>query len=156
LTFRAGYLTQREMGIWDLRRRRNSQSEIGRLMGVSRQAINKAYRIIDQKVEQAFMEAADANHLEPRTVNLVEGVMDAYSPAYRVPVVVSFSKANGVKVWHLYEGNCNECRLEGSCRRTLEDEAEERGISLTAMDNLRPPAQLASRIFGAIDGEHVN
>jgi hypothetical protein len=149
LTFRAGYLTRREMDIWDLRRRRNSQSEIGRLMGVSRQAINKAYRIIDQKVEQAFMEASDANHMEPRTMNLVEGIMEAYSPAYRVPVIVSFSKTNGVKVWYLYEGNCHECHLESSCRRTLEDEAEEREVSLTAVDKLRTPAQLASMIFGA-------
>jgi hypothetical protein len=151
LTFRAGYLTRREIDIWDLRRRRNSQSEIGRLMGVTRQAINKAYRIIDQKVEQAFMEAADVNHLEPRTVNLVEGIMDAYSPAHRLPVFVSFSKANGVKVWYLYEGNCRECHLESSCRRTLENEAEERGVSLTAVDRLRTPTQLASMIFGAGD-----
>jgi hypothetical protein len=152
LTFRAGYLTQREMDIWDLRRRRNSQSEIGRLMGVSRQAINKAYRIIDQKVEQAFMEASDANHLEPRKVDLVEGVMEAYSPAHRLPVIVSFSRVNGVKLWYLYDGNCRGCRLEGSCRRTLEDEAEERGVSLTAVDRLRTPIQLASMIFGAGDG----
>ena len=140
------------MDIWSLRRHRNSQSEIGRLMGVTRQAINKAYRIIDQKVEQAFMEVSDANHLEPRTVNLVEGIMDAYSPAHRLPVVVSFSKANGVKVWYLYEGNCRGCHLEGSCRRTLENEAEERGVNLTDADKLRTPAQLALRIFGVDDG----
>ena len=151
MTFSAGYLTRREIDIWSLRRRRNSQSEIGRLMGVSRQAINKAYRIIDQKVEQAFMEASDANHLEPRTVNPVEGIMEAYSPAHRLPVFVSFSKANGVKVWYLYEGNCRDCHLESSCRRTLENEAEERGVSLTAVDKLRTPAQLASMIFGAGD-----
>jgi len=153
LTFRAGYLTRRETDIWSLRRRRNTQSEIGRILGVSRQAINKVYRIIDQKVEQAFMEAADANHLEPRIVNLVEGIMEAYSPAYRVPVIVSLSRVNGVKVWYLYEGNCHDCHLEGSCRKTLEDEAEERGISLTAVDELRTPAQLASRIFG--EGEEA-
>ncbi len=152
MTFRAGYLTLREMDIWSLRRHRNSQSEIGRLMGVTRQAINKAYRIIDQKVEQAFMEVSDANHLEPRTVNLVEGIMDAYSPAHRLPVVVSFSKANGIKVWYLYEGNCKGCHLEGSCRRTLENEAKERGVSLTDIDKLRTPTQIASRIFGADDG----
>jgi hypothetical protein len=151
LTFRAGYLTRREMDIWSLRRHRNSQSEIGRLMGVSRQAINKAYRIINQKVEQAFMEASDTNHLEPRTVNLLEGIMDAYSPAYRLPVIVSFSKANGVKVWYMYEGNCRGCHLEGTCRRTLENEAEERGVSLTPVDKLSTPMQLASMIFGAGD-----
>lgn len=151
MTFRVGYLTQREMDIWDLRRRHNTQSQIGRMMGVSRQAIHKAYQIIDQKVEQAFLEAADTNHLEPRTINLVEGVMEAHSPAYRIPVVVSFSKTNGVKVWYLYEGKCGECHLESSCRATLENEARERGVDLTAADKLRPPTRLATKIFGLDD-----
>ena len=151
MTFRVGYLTQRELDIWDLRRRRNTQSQIGRMMGVSRQAIHKTYQIIDHKVEQAFLEAADANHLEPRTINLVEGVMEAHSPAYKIPVIVSFSKTNGVKVWYLYEGKCGECHLESSCRETLENEAQERGVDITAADKLRPPTRLATKIFGLDD-----
>jgi hypothetical protein len=147
MTFSGGYLTARETDIWDLRRRQNSQSEIGRLMGVSRQAIHKAYQIIDQKMEQAFMEAADTNNLETKTVNLVDGVMEAHSPAHRIPVVVSFSKVNGVKVWYFYEGNCDGCDHNRLCRATLEDEAEERGIELNDADGLLTPSQLAHRIF---------
>ena len=151
MSFRLGYLTQRERDIWDLRRRRNTQSQIGRTMGVSRQAIHKAYQIMDQKVKQAFLEVADASHLEPRSIDLVEGIMEAHSPAHKVPVVVSFSKANGVKVWYLHEGNCGGCHLESSCRETLESEARERGIEITAIDNLRPPTRLATKIFGFHD-----
>jgi hypothetical protein len=147
MTFRGGYLTPREADIWDLRRRDNSQSDIGRFLGVSRQAIHKTYQIIDQKMEQAFMEAADTNNLEAKTVNLVDGVMEAYSPAHRLPVVVSFSKVNGVKVWYFYEGNCNGCNHNRLCRVTLEDEAEERGIELSDMERLLTPSQLAHRIF---------
>ncbi len=155
MTFIGGYLTARETDIWDLRRRQNSQSEISRLMGVSRQAIHKAYQIIDNKMEQAFMEAADTNHLEARTVNLVEGVMEAYSPAYRLPVVVSFSKVNGVKVWYFYEGHCDGCNQNRLCRVTLEDEAEEREIELSDVDRLLTPSQLAHRIFGRyLEGDH--
>jgi len=66
--------------------------------------------------------------------------------------VVSFSKANGVKVWYLYEGKCGECHLESSCRATLENEARERGIDLTAADKLRPPSRLATKIFELNDG----
>lgn len=148
MTFRVGYLTQRESSIWDLRRQNLSQSEIGRELGVSRQAVHKAYQIIDQKLEQAFMEAAETNNLEIKTVNLVEGVMSAYSPAHNIPVVVSLSKANGLKVWYLYEGNCDTCHLESSCRSVLEAEAEERGIKIHAKDKLAPPTQLANEIFG--------
>ncbi|MCW4048955.1 MAG: hypothetical protein NWE89_04385 [Candidatus Bathyarchaeota archaeon] len=148
MTFRVGYLTPRETDIWALRRQRNSQSQISRMMGVSRQAIHKAYQIIDQKVEQAFLEAAEANNLDARTINLVEGVMEAYSPAHKLPVIVSFSKINGVKIWYLYEGRCGECHLESSCRKILENEADERGVRLTTADKLIPPTQLALKIFG--------
>ncbi|MBC8462979.1 hypothetical protein H8D76_01330, partial [Candidatus Bathyarchaeota archaeon] len=63
MTFKVGYLTPREASIWDLRRRDRSQSDIGRELGVSRQAIHKSYHIIDSKVEQAFIEAAETNNL---------------------------------------------------------------------------------------------
>ena len=155
MSFIGGYLTTRESDIWDLRRRENSQSEISRLMGVSRQAIHKAYQIIDQKIEQAFMEVADTNHLEAKTVNLVDGVMEAYSPAHRLPVVVSFSKVNGVKVWYFYEGNCDGCNYNKLCRVTLEDEAEERGIELSDAERLLTPSRLAHRIFSRyMNGRH--
>jgi len=148
LTFRVGYLTQREAKIWGLRRHKLSQSDIGRELGISRQAVHKAYQIIDEKVEQAFFEAADTNKLEIKTVNLVEGIMDAYSPAHNLPVVVSLSNTNGLKVWYLYEGNCSTCHLKSSCRRVLEAEAEERGIHLSTAEKLILPTQLAHKIFG--------
>jgi hypothetical protein len=148
LTFRVGYLTPREAIIWDLRRQNHSQSEIGRKLGVSRQAVHNAYQIIDGKVEQAFMEAAEINKLEVKTINLVEGVMSAHSPAYDIPVVVSLSKANGLKVWFLYEGNCRTCHLKSICHRILKEEAKERGIFLDPADQITPPTKLALRIFG--------
>ena len=49
MTFKVGYLTPREANIWGLRRRDRSQSDIGRELGVSRQAVHKAYHIIDGK-----------------------------------------------------------------------------------------------------------
>ena len=148
MTFRVGYLTPRESNIWDLRRREHSQSEIGRELGVSRQAVHKTYQIIDGKVEHAFMEAAETNNLMVKTINLVDGVMEAHSPAHNIPVIVSLSKVNGLKVWYLYEGNCSTCNLESSCRKVLEAEAKERGVKLTAVDELKPPTQLALDLFG--------
>ena len=148
MTFKVGYLTPREANIWDLRRKDRSQSDIGRELGVSRQAVHKAYHIIDGKVEQAFMEAAETNNLTVKTINLVEGVMEAYSPAQNLPVLVSLSRRNGLKVWYLYEGNCGTCNLESSCRSILESEVEERGIELNALHKLKPPTQLALEILG--------
>lgn len=147
MSFRTAYLTGRETGIWDLRRRKLSQSEIGRRLGISRQAVNKSLNLIDSKVEQVFSEVIEANNLEARSMNLVDGVMEAYSPAYRVPVIVSLSNINGVKVWYLYEGNCGSCNRARSCRKMLDDEADEREIELTRDERRLQPTELALKIF---------
>jgi hypothetical protein len=152
LSFRTAYLTGRETGIWDLRRMKLSQSEIGRRLGISRQAVNKSLNLIDSKVEQAFSEAIEANNLEARSMNLVDGVMEAYSPAYRVQVIVSLSSVNGVRVWYLYEGNCGSCGRARSCRKMLEDEADERGIELARDERRLQPTELALKIFSRYIG----
>lgn len=153
MTFRAGYLTSRETGIWDLRRKGLGQSEIGRRLEISRQAVHKALSVIDSKVERALTEAAEVNMLDIISINLVDGVMEAHSPAYDIPVVVSLSEANGLRVWYLYEGKCASCGLERSCRRMLEAEARERGIDLSEADRRMPPTRLALRVFSRFMGE---
>jgi predicted DNA-binding protein YlxM (UPF0122 family) len=154
LSFSVGYLTARETEIWDLRRRDNSQSEIGRMLGVSRQAIHKAVQTIDEKVEQAFLETAETNKLDVTKMDMVEGIMEAYSPAHQLPVIVSLSKVNGLKIWYLYEGNCQDCKHEKLCRVTLEDEAAERGIEISTSDKLLTPSKLAIKIFNRYMEEH--
>ncbi len=147
MTFRHCYLTGREIQLWNLRRRKLTQSQIGRRLGISRQAVHKSYPVIDSKLERAFSEAAETNNLEIRSINLVDGIMEAYSVAQDIPVVVSMSNSNGLRVWYLYEGKCGQCKLERSCRRILEAEAEERGISLSGEDRRMTPTQLAPKIF---------
>jgi hypothetical protein len=152
MSFSTAYLTPRETSVWDLRRRKNTQSEIGRLMGFSRQASHRALELIDIKVEKAFEEAASTNGLDVRKVNLVDGIMEAYSPVHKVPVFVSLSRANGLRVWYMHEGECGICHHEKDCRTFLEKEATERGIDLSNEDLSQPPTQLALRIFGRYIG----
>ena len=146
MTFQTGYLTSREATIWDLRRTVWNQSDIARRLKVSRQAIHRALQRIDRKVELALREAAETNKLEIRKLDKVNGILTAYSPAYKVPVVVSLSKANGLNVWYLYERDCSECNQRLKCRELLLDEAEERGIVLHDVDET-PPTMLALEVF---------
>jgi hypothetical protein len=148
MSFSTAYLTPRETSVWDLRRRKNSQSEIGRLMGFSRQASHHALELIDEKVEKAFEEAASTNGLEVKRVNLVDGIMEAYSPVHRVPIFASLSRANGLRVWYMHEGECGKCQHEKGCRSFLEKEATERSIDLSYEELSQPPTQLALRVFG--------
>jgi len=154
MSFLTGYLTSRETTVWDLRRKNRTQAEIGRLLGVSRQASHSALEIIDTKIERAFSETAVSNSLEVRSINLVDGIMEAYSPIHKTPVFASLSMVNGLKVWYMHEGNCGSCSEENSCRRYLKTEAAERGIELTREDWSLPPTQLAVKIFGRYIGDN--
>ena len=147
MTFKGGYLTEREIEIWNLRKKIDNQSEIGRILGITRQAVNNSLSLIEEKMEYTFNEALDANNLKPMKMNLVEGVMEAYSPAHQLPVIVSLSNVNGLKIWYLYEGKCGQCDLERSCRRMLLDEARERDIELEPDDRRLEPTKLALRVF---------
>ncbi len=147
MTFGGGYLTRRELSIWKLRRDGVRQAEMARRLGVQRQGINRALLGIDSKVGQALTEAATLSKLDIWGVNLEDGVMEAYSQAHQVPAIVSFSEANGVQVWYLYEGNCSSCNRIDSCRSMLTAEAGERGITLDEGDPSEEPTRLASKIF---------
>ena len=144
MTFQTGYLTKREINIWNLRNIIGSQAEIPRELDVSRQAIHKSLLVIDKKIEQALKEAASTNNLDVRKLDVKHGVMYAYSPAYQIPVIVSLSKVNGLKVWYLYEGNCSTCNRSMDCMELLESEAEERGIKI---DSNMSPSNIAKDMF---------
>jgi hypothetical protein len=61
-----------------------------------------------------------------------------------------FSKSNGVQLWFLYEGKCDNCNQSKECLRMLKAEAEERGIALSEEDLRMRPTELGRRIFSII------
>lgn len=156
LTFKYGYLNDREMSIFGMRRKRLRQVTIGKTLGVSRQAVHKTLNLIDNKIERAFTEVSESNNLEVKSINLVDGIMVAHSPAYRIPVIVSISQVNGLRVWYLYEGQCDHCSRYGACQELLLDEAKERGIHLSDEKRKQPPTELALRIFSRYIEEKDN
>ncbi|MBS7634064.1 hypothetical protein KEJ34_00975 [Candidatus Bathyarchaeota archaeon] len=140
-------LTPKQMVIWRLRRRGLRQAEIAREIGILRQEVNRAVLAIDSRVERALIEAARMNKLNVLHVDPVNGILEAYSPSYKIPVIISFSEANCIQVWYLYEGRCNECERINSCREMLIAEARERQIELTEEDIKADPTHLAKKIF---------
>jgi predicted DNA-binding protein YlxM (UPF0122 family) len=146
VSFKTGYLSPRELDIWRLKRK-ESQSEIGRILGISRQAVHKTLPSIDEKIELAFNEVLDTYRLKPVKINVVDGVMEAYSPAYQLPVIISLSQANGMRVWYLYEGKCDKCDLIVNCRNLLRNEIQERNIQLEPGDERLEPTKLAIKVF---------
>lgn len=147
VSFQSGYLTPKQTKIWSLRRRGMPQAEIARKFGIQRQGINRAILSIDSKVGKALVEAAGVHKLDIRKIDSKNGILEGYSPAHKVPAIVSFSEANGVQVWYVYEGKCSTCNRVQACKNVLKAEAEERGIELSDQDEKLSPTLLAKRIF---------
>ena len=146
----SAYLTDRLLEIWRLRYKGLSKAEIGRILGITRQAVYEADGIMRGKVEQALMHAAEANMVETQYVDASKGVLLGYSPATRNRVIVTFSPRNGVQTWHYQQPNCGLCKWVARCRERLVAEAEEREVHLSQEDLRLPPSEMAHRIFSTL------
>ncbi|MBN2334309.1 hypothetical protein JXL21_02035 [Candidatus Bathyarchaeota archaeon] len=146
----SAYLTERQLEIWSLRLKGISKAEIGRTLGVTRQAIYDAEGVMLEKVENALMHAAESNMVEPRYVDAAKGVLRGHSPSTGNRVIITFSARNGVQTWHYQQPNCLRCTWVNRCRERLVDEADERGVSLSAEERKLPPSELAHLIFSSI------
>lgn len=144
------YLTERQLEIWNLRLRGISKAEIGRMLGITRQAVYDAENIMLEKVELALNHTAQSNMIEPQYIDATRGILLGFSPQTQQRVIITFSSRNGVQTWHYQQPDCSICKLVSSCRRRLIMEAEERGVSLTDAEKKLPPSKMAQRIFESL------
>ena len=143
-------MTTRQLEIRSLLLKGFSKAEIGRKLGITRQAVYDAEGVMLKKVESALRHAAEANMIEVRYIDPGKGVLLGFSPAARNQVIVTFSNTNGVQTWHYEEPDCGECRWQERCRLRLLMEAEERGIQVSEEERELPPSLLAHVIFSRV------
>jgi predicted transcriptional regulator len=141
------YLTDRQLEIWSLRFKGLSKAEVGRRLGITRQAVYDAEKYSLEKVESALLHVAEASRIEVRYVDPTRGILHGFDPATESQVIVTFSARNGVQTWHYEQPDCGSCMWVESCKRRLLDEAEERDILLSARERVLPPSRLAHTIF---------
>jgi hypothetical protein len=144
------YLTDRQLEIWSLRLKGLSKAEIGRMLGVTRQAVYDAEGVILDKVEQALIHTAESNMIEPRYVDSAKGILLGYSPSNQQKVIITFSMRNGVQTWHYQQPDCSKCKWAQRCRNRLIEESEERDITLTSEEKALQPSKLAHTMFSKI------
>jgi predicted DNA-binding protein YlxM (UPF0122 family) len=141
------YLTDRQLEIWALRFKGVSKAEIGRLLGITRQAVYDAENISLEKVELALTHTAQSNMIEPEYIDPIKGVLLGYSPQTKQKVIITFSTKNGIQTWHYQQPDCESCKLVKKCRTRLVDEAVERDVILSEEERQLTPSELANKIF---------
>ena len=144
------YLTERQLEIWRLRFKGFSKAEVGRQLGITRQAVYDAERYTLEKVESALRHIADASRIEVRYLDPSKGVLLGLDPSTSNRVIVTFSARNGIQTWHYENPDCFECRWAEQCRKRLMEESEERNVSLSDEDKDLPPSKLAHIIFSRV------
>jgi len=145
-----GYLTPRQLLIWDCRRRGFQEASIARELQVSRQTIHKALSIAHLKVLESLEETARINKIKIQKVNPVRGFLLGYNSHFKTETLITFSTKNGIQIWYKHEGDCKNCDQLKECKETLIAEAQERNLSLPE-DCL--PSDYAEKLFAAITGD---
>jgi hypothetical protein len=146
----SAYLTDRQLEIWRLRFKGLSKAEVGRRLGITRQAVYDAEKYTLEKVESALRHVSEASRIEVHYLDPSKGVLLGLDPSTSNRVIVTFSARNGVQTWHYEQPDCGACQWEENCKRRLVDEAEERDIALSEEERRLPPSKLAHAIFSKI------
>jgi hypothetical protein len=145
-----GYLTPKQLQIWEYKRTGLQEAHIARELQVSRQTIHKALSIAHLKIAESLEETARINKIKIQDVNPMRGYLLGYSSHFKTKTLITFSTKNGVQVWYKHEGDCKNCDQLKECKEALLAEAQERGMELPD-DCL--PSVYAEKLFAAIMGE---
>jgi len=144
------YLTERQLEIWRLRFKGFSKAEVGRRLGITRQAVYDAEKYTLEKVESALRHVAEASRIEVQFLDSSRGVLLGRDHSTSSRVIVTFSARNGVQTWHHEQPDCGSCRWVDRCKRRLLDEAVERDVPLSSEERELPPSKLAHAIFSKV------
>src|SRR4030042_6297376 len=98
----------RQLRIWALRREGLSRADIGRRLGITRQAVCNVMGSIEDQVSQTLRAVAAAAKIEERHLDASNGMLLGYSHGTRNRVIVTFSATQGAQIWQHHTGNCHD------------------------------------------------
>ncbi len=140
-------LTPKRAEWWEHRRKGKSLAEIGRLFGVTRQAVYLALRLADRDMMRAFRELAATYKVVETRVEVDKGLLLGYSQALGSHVIMAYSPGTGINLWYRYEGQCDGCEKRGECDLLIREEAQRLGVKIMSREEDLPPAKLAEIVF---------
>ena len=152
MSFLHGYLTAKQLRIWSLLLKRIKQVDIAKMLGITKQTVNKSISVIEKKISRSLYEAAKLNKIAIKQIRPLKGVLLGYSSEFKADVVIFLSAKHGLQIWYKIKHSCESCNLYNECKRILLDEFEARGIELSDDERKLEPNKLAELLFNHLVG----
>jgi hypothetical protein len=137
-------MDEKQFAFWKMRRSGTPNITIANLLGISRQAVSKALLIMDEKIESALREMAQANQIAIDRINTERGILVGRSIPFQTPAIIFVSQKHGVQVWYEHDGDCGICQRYTECIELLWDYATELGIKIKRTAD---PTKMAEELF---------
>jgi DNA-binding CsgD family transcriptional regulator len=136
--------SDKQFEFWKMRRSGMPNITIANLLGISRQAVSRALLVMDERVESALREMAQANQIAIGKINAERGVLLGRSIPFRTAAIIFVSEKHGVQVWYEHDGDCGSCQRFTECTELLWDYANELGIRIRKTAD---PTKMAEELF---------
>jgi hypothetical protein len=137
----------KQFGFWALRRNGVANIAIAQQMGISRQAVSRALHLMDQRIESALREMAQANQIEIAAIHAGRGVLLGRSVPFNTAAIIFVSQKHGMQVWYEHDGDCGTCPRYTECIELLWDYAAELGVKI---ERTADPTAMAEELFGKV------
>jgi hypothetical protein len=137
-------MNEKQFAFWKMRRSGSPNITIANLLGISRQAVSKALLVMDEKIESALREMAQANQIAIDTINAERGILLGRSIPFVTPAIIFVSEKHGMQVWYEHDGDCGTCQRYTGCIELLWDYATELGIRI---EKTAHPTKMAEELF---------
>ena len=137
-------MNDKQFAFWKMRRNGTPNITIANLLGISRQAVSKALLVMDEKIESALREMAQANQIAIQRTNPERGVLLGRSIPFQTAAIIFVSEKHGMQVWYEHEGDCGTCQRFTECIELLWDYASELGIKIKKTAD---PTKMAEELF---------
>jgi predicted transcriptional regulator len=140
-------VNDKQFRFWKMRRCGMSNISIANLVGITRQGVSQALRIMDKKVEASLREMAKANRIQVEKVDVARGILFGKSIPFQTNAYIFVSEKHGMQVWYEHDGDCISCDEFTKCIEFIWDFAAELGIRL---DKTQDPTKMAEELLEKI------
>jgi transcriptional regulator len=138
---------EKQFGFWKMRRSGMQNISIANELGITRQGVSQALRVMDEKIDASLREMAHANRIQVEKVDVERGVLFGRSVPFQTNAYILVSEKHGMQVWYEHDGECISCKEFTKCIEFIWDFASELGIKL---EKTRDPTRMAEELIAKI------